>query len=458
MVLRGFISPFSMQPEASYFALVDDPACCFGCLPSDASLRVEVFAEVPVAITGRRIDLRGRLHRLNDDDDDAAGWRFQLRDACPVERCSDEDVAFNRRQVLGVMKAAALACVATVGGPAFAASGAEVSEADARAAIAGMATVDVHSHAGGVIGLRRVNEDEPFTPVAEPMRDGGMAVVCLAAVSDSPTHHVTEDRRIRPFREPEPGELYAYGQRSFKRIHELARVQGLAVIADAATLSAARSDRPSVVVSAEGGDFLEGTIERVDEAHAQWTLRHLQLVHYRVNALGDIQTEATMHDGLTPFGADVVRRCNRLGIVVDVAHGTYDLVRQAAAVTTRPLVLSHTSLGSRLRFRTRLVSTDHARAVAETGGIVGIWPPASIFPDMAALAAGMARMVDAIGIEHVALGSDMQGLVGPSTFSSYRDLPLLAQALLARGFQVAEVRKLLGGNYVRVLSASLGAG
>jgi membrane dipeptidase len=195
--------------------------------------------------------------------------------------------------------------------------------------------------------------------------------------------------------------------------------------------------------------------DRVDEAYDRWSLRHLQLVHYRVNALGDIQTEPAVHGGLTPFGVEVVQRCNRLGIVVDVAHGTYDLVKRATAVTTKPLVLSHTSLSSRPGAHSRLVSMEHARAVADTGGLVGIWPPAGIFPDMTALAGGMARMVDAIGVDHVALGSDMRGLVGPSTFSSYQDLPRLAQALLARGFQVPEVRKILGGNYVRVFSASL---
>jgi membrane dipeptidase len=444
--VQGWISPFSVQARTSYFALVEDPACCIGCLPAGATRRIEVFADTPLPVTGRRIRLRGELRQLHNDE---AGWCFQLRGARLIEAASGEDGAFNRRQVL---KAATLACLAAADMEAIAEP---VSAADARTAIENMATVDVHSHAGGVIGLRRVNSDDPFSPVADPMREGGMAVICLATVSDSPTHHVTEDRRIKPFRDPEPGELYAYGQRSFQRIHELARIQGLALVKDAAALSLARSDRPSIVVCAEGGDFLEGVVERVDAAYEQWGLRHLQLVHYRVNALGDIQTEPTVHGGLTPFGAEVIRRCNRLGIVVDVAHGTYDLVRQAAAVAVKPLVLSHTSLSSRPGARSRLVSIEHARVVADTGGVVGIWPPASIFPDMAALAAGMARMVDAIGIDHVALGSDMRGLVGPSTLSSYRDLPLLAQALLARGFQVPEVRKVLGGNYVRVFTASL---
>ena len=52
------------------------------------------------------------------------------------------------------------------------------------------------------------------------------------------------------------------------------------------------------------------------------SLRHLQLTHYRVNELGDIQTELPVHNGLTDFGAAVIRRCNQVGLVVDVAHGT----------------------------------------------------------------------------------------------------------------------------------------
>src|SRR6185369_1916017 len=177
--------------------------------------------------------------------------------------------------------------------------------------------------------------------------------------------------------------------------------------------------RPSIVVAVEGGDFLEGLAERVDEAHARWQLRHLQLTHYRVNELGDIQTEAPVHGGLTDAGAVVIRRCNRLGLVVDVAHGTFELVKRAAEVTTKPLVLSHTSLSANPRPRSRLISVEHARIIAATGGVIGIWPPAAIFPDMAALAAGIARMVDAVGVEHVGLGSDMMGLVGPSTLASY---------------------------------------
>jgi membrane dipeptidase len=453
--VAGWISPFDAAPRAGYFALVEDAACCAGCLPRDAERRIEVFAAEPLPVTGRRVRLAGRLRRLVDD---AAGWRFQLREARLLEEGGDSDSAdgaFNRRQVL---KAATLACLAAASLEAVAAPDAEVSEAAARDALQGMATIDIHSHDGRLIGYRRVESDAAgFSPVLAPMRDGGMAVLCLAMVADSPATHVTADHRIQAYREPLPGELVAYGQRAFRRLHQLVQAQGLDLVKDADALARARSERPAVIVSAEGGDFLEGQADRVDEAHAQWSLRHLQLTHYRVNELGDIQTEAPVHGGLSAAGAEVVRRCNRLGVVVDVAHATFEMVKQVVAVTTKPLVLSHTSLAAHPGPRSRLISVEHARLVSGTGGVIGIWPPASIFPDMPALAAGIARMVDAVGVDHVALGTDMRGLVGRSTFDSYQDLPRLTSALLQRGFQRDEVRKILGGNYLRVFTASLAA-
>ena len=174
-----------------------------------------------------------------------------------------------------------------------------------------------------------------------------------------------------------------------------------------------------------------------------------------MNELGDIQTEPPVHGGLTDTGAEVVRRCNKRGIVVDVAHGTLDLVKRVTSVTTKPIVLSHTSLATRSTAFTRLVLPEHAQLVAETGGVVGVWPPTSIFPTLEAMAVGMARMVDAVGIDHVGLGTDMRGLVGPSVLPDYDRLPGLADALLGAGFNPTDVGKILGGNYVRVFSACM---
>ena len=403
--------------------LVAEQPCCLGCPTETAAPRVEVEAAVP--LSSGMISLEGVLAQSNG--------RWRLNDARPVS-------VFGRRRL---MQAAPLLCLAAAS-----------PELDPKAVLANTPTADLHSHAAKLLFIKT---NAPFTPLAAPMREGGLAVTCLAIVSDGPTHRLMDDGRIHPFRDPAPGELYVHSQQGFARLHRLAQQQGLPIITTAAEMRAARGDRPSVVVSAEGADFLEGRLERVDEAYDRWTLRHLQLTHFRVNELGDIQTELPVHGGLTDFGADVIRRCNARGIVVDVAHGPVDLVRRAAAVTTKPLVLSHTSLTRRPLPFTRLITAEHAKLVAGTGGVIGIWPIASLFPDMTALAGAMARMAAVIGVDHVGLGTDMLGLTSPATFDSYAQLPELTAALLSAGFGVEDTRKLMGGNYARVFEASMTA-
>jgi membrane dipeptidase len=409
---------------ADYFLLTSEPNCCAGCLPANPLAVLEVFADRALEFPGGPMRLSGTLVVLEDDP---VGWRYQLRGARATG-------GITRRKLLA---ASPLVCLPV---PAMAqATG---------------PTVDIHSHGGSVLYVYSQAGNYSFTPLAEPMRQGGMAVICLAAVSDSPTTVLTGGR-LRPSREGRPGEFYAHTQRAFERLHRLVREQGLGIITDAASLRAARPERPSVIVSVEGGDFLEGMPERVDEARARWQLRHLQLTHYRPNELGDIQTEPAVHGGLTPAGADVIRRCNALGVVVDVAHGTYDLVKAAAKVATKPLVLSHTSLTQRPAPWTRLVTPDHAKAVASTGGVIGIWPLIELFPTYQAYAGAFARMVDFVGIDHVGLGTDQMGLVGGSTLPSYAELPQLAAALRGK-FTAEETAKLLGGNYQRVFEACVG--
>jgi|HubBroStandDraft_4_1064222.scaffolds.fasta_scaffold05605_3 membrane dipeptidase len=411
--------------SADYFLLTAEPNCCAGCLPGNPLAVIEVFADRPLEFAGGVMRLAGRFAVL---DDDPLGWRYQLRGA--------RLKGVTRRRFLAASPLVCLpmpALAQAVGGP----------------------TIDVHSHGGTILGIRgQGGGNSSFTPLAEPMRQGGMAVICLAVVSDQPTITLANGR-LRPARDPKPGELYAHTQRAFERLHRLVREQALGIVRDSAGLRAARPEQPSVIVAAEGGDFLEGKPERIDEAYQQWQLRHLQLTHYRPNELGDIQTEPAVHGGLTPAGAEVIRRCNRIGVVVDVAHGTYDLVKQAAQVATKPLVLSHTSLTERPAAWTRRILPDHARVIASTGGVIGVWPVADYFPSYAAYADGFAKMVDVAGIDHVGLGTDLMGLVGASTLPSYANLPQLAAALRGR-FTADETAKLLGGNYRRVFETCLG--
>jgi membrane dipeptidase len=418
--ISGFATTLLPATKSAYFHLTAEPGCCPGCVPANPLAVIEVFAKRPVEFPLGALRLRGRL-AVRDDE---LGWRYQLKDT--------EVKGVTRRRLLRATPLIALPM------PAFAQP------------MDGMA-VDVHSHAGNLTKMSYGHGS--FSPVAEPMRQGGLAAVCLAIVADSPIIRLT-DGRLRPSRNPNPGELYAFSQRAFATLHSLAGEQRMPLLRTVGELRAARSSVPSIIVSSEGANFLEGRIDRLTEAYQRWALRHLQLTHYTPNELGDIQTEPSVNGGLTAFGAEVIRQCNQMGVVVDVAHGTYELVKKAAAVTRKPLVLSHTSLTQRPQPWTRLITPDHAKALASTGGVIGIWPIIEIFSTYQAYADGFARMVDVVGIDHVGLGTDQLGLVGGSTMPSYADLPQLAAALRAR-FTPEETSKLLGGNYRRVFEASL---
>ena len=117
--------------------------------------------------------------------------------------------------------------------------------------------------------------------------------------------------------------------------------------------SGAKAGEPAIIADVEGLDFLGGKLERLEEVHERG-VRHVQLVHYTPNDIGDFQTGAITHQGLTEFGAEVIRACDRLGLVCDVAHATEDMAKQTVKVATKPLLLSHTAvLGSRAMGRRR---------------------------------------------------------------------------------------------------------
>ncbi len=450
--LEGWLAPLPEQPSPGYGLLTPQPDCCLGCPPNPAHT-VEVMAESALpAASGGAIRLGGHWQPLPAED--PAGWRWQLTQARPLGRVAAPGPWLSRRAALAGLP---LACVAATAGCATPPASAETLDR-ARALVAAATPMDLHSHAGRVIISR--GGARPMTPIAEPMRDGGMRLIALAMVADTPVTQVVNGTRIQAVRAPEPGELVRHAEAAFARLAEVVATQALAVVTDQASLHAALAPgaTPAVLVAAEGADFLEGRPERLAEAFSRHRLRHLQLVHYRVNELGDIQTDPSVHGGLTAAGAAVVRECNALGVVVDMAHATLATVRGAAEASRHPIVLSHTSLNDTPPGRTRTITSQHARAVAATGGVIGVWPPSTIFPSLRRYAEGMARLAEVVGVAHVGIGSDMLGLLGVAAFSNYRQTPELAAELLGLGFNPAEVGQLLGGNFARVLAQVLPAG
>jgi membrane dipeptidase len=315
-------------------------------------------------------------------------------------------------------------------------------------------SVDVHSH-GGATGIT-ARGAAPSGDLARGMRAGGMATVCLADVPDQPLLGRRPDGVLAAVRAASPGELYRHHLDRLTWMDELVAKYGVRRALTAADLKAAHAaGQPAIVEDIEGLDFLERKLERLEESY-QRGVRHMQLVHYTPNDIGDFQTGAITHNGLTPFGADVIRACNRLGIVCDVAHATEVTVKQAVKVSTKPLLLSHTAIqGSRAQGPTplgaRQISPDHARAIAETGGSIGVW---HFFPTLDRYVDGLKEMADVVGPDHVSIGTDQQ--VAPGSLQDYAQFARLVDAMLRGGFTPADTGKVIGGNYLRIFTASAG--
>lgn len=314
-----------------------------------------------------------------------------------------------------------------------------------------MISIDLHSHPGMVRGLARATMDGHI----ERMAVGRVRASLFAAVGDGPLLTMSPQGRIYAQREPQPEELYRATYAQLERVQTRITAGALMLIEQMVDLDRARSQgRHAAVLAVEGGDFLEGRLDRVQEAHARG-IRSIQLVHYRVNELGDIQTEAARYGGLTPFGRDVIREMNRLGMLVDVAHATFDGVRAAVETSSKPVVLSHTFVD--VPGVARAVSREHARLVAQGGGVVGVFPVAFGGPGFSGYIDHLSRMADVVGVDHVAIGTDMDGIPFQiATFDDYSEWPSIATALLGRGYGRADVAKVMGGNVARVLRATIG--
>jgi membrane dipeptidase len=314
-------------------------------------------------------------------------------------------------------------------------------------------SVDVHTH-GGATGI--TSTAPPSGDLAKAMRAGSLAVACLADVPDAPILARNEAGVLTAMRTPEPRALYKHHLERLDWVDQLVAAHGVRRALSAADLEAAHhAGQPAIVGDVEGLDFLERKLERLEEAHRRG-VRHVQLVHYTPNDIGDFQTGAITHQGLTPFGAEVIQACHRLGFVCDVAHATEDMVKQTVKVATKPLLLSHTALaGSRAMGPTpltaRQVSRDHARAIAETGGSIGIW---HFFPSVEKYVEGLKEMADVVGVEHVSIGTDQQ--VRPGALQDYAQWVELVAAMLRGGFTPEEAGMIAGGNYMRVFRAAVG--
>jgi microsomal dipeptidase-like Zn-dependent dipeptidase len=356
--------------------------------------------------------------------------------------------------------------------------------------------VDTHNHVD--VPMAAAEVPGPDLDLAGELKRSGLSAICATFAVDR--------QKLGG-----PGVAYDRFQNAMKSMDAQLARNHMKRALNFKDLQAAHDHRqPTVVQAVEGGHFIEGKLERVEEAYKQG-LRLLCLIHDNdaTPPLGDIYTAPPRHGGLTGLGAIVIKECNRLGILVDLNHANVETVVAALKVSTKPVIFSHTGLDTRLgnnprmgqMMRPRLISKEHAKTIADAGGVVGVWT--HLVDSPAEYAQAIREMVDAAGVDHVCIGTDSQltpgkrpgggpgggpgrgpgGPGGPaqkkagdpaqkkgggpgggrmgggSTNKAWGDQKagfyyLVVAELLKLGFAGAEIGKLGGGNFCRVFDAA----
>ncbi|MBS0639984.1 MAG: membrane dipeptidase [Proteobacteria bacterium] len=304
--------------------------------------------------------------------------------------------------------------------------------------------IDMHTHAGRPRRTGAVDRS-----VLATMQRAGVGAAVVSAIGDIVMiRRDPATRRLEKFRDPNPGECLESVESYLTSFED----SGTRIAREPDEI---RADDPALVLAIEGCDFLEGDLDRLD-AMERRGVRSIQLVHYLVNETGDIQTAPPVHGGLTPLGAQAVRRMNDLGIIVDVAHCSEDTVRGVAQAARAPFICSHANLkepGHPLGDHPRFLGPDYARMVVESGGVVGAWIAVLNEEKLPGLIRHMFRLIDALGIDHVGIGTDLPAGAAATEMPDFSKHPQLEAALRDRGLTAAEVEKVCSGNWLRVFRA-----
>jgi membrane dipeptidase len=222
----------------------------------------------------------------------------------------------------------------------------------------------------------------------------------------------------------------------------------------------------------------------------------MTLTHSRNNNWADSGSDTPVHNGLTDFGKDVVKEMNRLGMIVDLAHVSDKTFYDALAITTAPVIVSHSSMRA-ISNVPRNVSDDMLLALAKNGGVIGIcfgegfvnpkdaaalqsatasesdapaltgktldeysvahirkllWTKVKVVATVEDVADHIDHAVRIAGIDHVGIGSDWDGVAGPPNgLEDVSKMPALTAVLLRRGYSERDIKKILGENFLRII-------
>ena len=257
--------------------------------------------------------------------------------------------------------------------------------------------------------------------------------------------------------------------------------------------------RYGVIVGCQNSRHIGTDVAWLEVFH-QLGLRVLQLTYNERNFVGDGCLEPT-DAGLSLFGRGIVREANRIGVTVDVAHGSRRTCFEAIEASERPCIVSHAGVAA-LVPGPRSIDDDLMRALAESGGVFGVttfpkvnWRGGDRRPSLDDFLDAVDHAVNVMGIDHVGFGTDyaaapnaypdwvirylaeqyapyrtrptpgertLESVLGGidihdeqlEGFAGVHHLPRMTEGLLRRGYSVEDVHKLMGGNFVRVFEAT----
>jgi membrane dipeptidase len=308
---------------------------------------------------------------------------------------------------------------------------------------------DPHAHPMHFFASR---SPDRTTPSLDTLNKAGVALSAFAAIGDLT---YLRGNFPSPFQDT---------KRQLEQVRRLEESGQLKIVRTATDL-AALTERKACwgLMAIEGADALEGKLSYLDAFFA-YGVRQITLLHERDNELGFNQRSRA--DGsLTAFGIETVAKMNALGMLVDVAHAGAKTLQGIAAVTSRPLIDSHTSVlltAEGEAASRRLRSWQEMEWIAKTGGVVCTWPFAHAAKNVERTTLGhwaeeIALMKSRLGIAHCGLGTDGGGGLPRviDGWNSIASLPLLIHAMREAGLSQEDIAAFVGGNYLRVLAKCL---
>lgn len=214
----------------------------------------------------------------------------------------------------------------------------------------------------------------------------------------------------------------------------------------------AGSHKVGALLGTEGAQPLEGKIANLQPLYDAG-FRMMSPAHFTDTAIGG-SAAGVGKGGLTPLGREWVKQMESRGMLIDVAHASSETLHDITSMATKPVVVSHTGVKGVCN-NNRNLTDDQLRAVAATGGVIGVgyWDIASCGTDAAAIARAISYTVGVAGAEHVGLGSDFDGAVTEPFDAS--GMALITEALLQQGMSEHDIRLVMGENFARVLSQVL---